>query len=505
MKALEYINLILESTGLSKDKDGYIINKISNGDEVIEKPLMSINNLKFIYPTNKNIDSKLIDLSDKDNPKVVALPFNPITESVLGEELKSHPALRKQINTMINFAIYNVGSMMLYLISNDTKSAEIGTDLQMFLSTIKEGISKTVKKLIDTQTIKAWTDMCMSTTDDSYKLSILTSKKSVKEEGRTFNRVTYITFPLMEHLTSISEDQEKIVVNGVTLRKKDLSVFKNIFTYLLPDVDETFTIKATSNDEEIPTFQSVMSLYIKVMEKLDKTGNKLVDVFETGIDTFYNPRRRMLTEEDLVTAKSVLKELTNIPTDRDLINYRVEQEEVETLGNNRFSRPQERPIQNQQTQSMQNQPYNSPTDNTVIQPQKLTNSDNGDISDRLNSMYENRYNKNHNFIVTGNAMNPHNQLLNNIAMGGMGSVGQPMPVDMNNMSYSIQPTFNNNGMFNNHAMYQPDPRNAGMADMSYNTYNPNPSYGYPGYGYPQQGYQPYYPRQQSIFSRTLLR
>lgn len=508
MKALEYLNLVLESTGLSKDKDGYIVNKISNGDEVIVKPLMSINDLKFVYPTTKNIDTKLIDLKDKENPKVVALPFNPITESVIGEELKSHPALRKQINTMINFALYNVGSMMLYLINNDTKSAEIGTDLQMFLSTIKEGISKTVKKLIDNQSIKAWTDMCMASGEDTYKLSLLTSKKSVKEEGRVFNRIAYITFPLMEHLMSIPEDQEKIIVNGVTLRKKDLSVFKSIFRYLLPDVDESYTIRATSNDDEIPTFQSVMSLYIKVMEKIDKTGNKLVDVFETGIDTFYNPKRKMITEEDLITAKTILKELSNVPTDRDLINFRSEPElPVESIGSNMFSKPVENTTANQiqhpQMQTVVNTPMARPE---AVQPQNQSTEET-DIASRLNSMYENKNVNNHNFLITGNANDPRAALMNNIARTGSGMYDMPAPINAGGMYNNVYPTFNNNNMFSAQPVYHSDPRNAGMVDMGYNPYSN--SYQVNGYqpnnfGQPAMYNDPYMPRQ-SIFSKTLLR
>lgn len=439
MKALEHINLLMSTVCLNKDKEGYIVNKLSDDEEVIEKPLLSKDKYKFVYPNNKNIDTKLMDFTDKKNPVVIGLPFNPITETVIGEELRSHPALRKQINYVISYAIYDVGVMMIHLINNDKKTHDIGTHLEMFLGSVKEGMNKRTKtNAVDETTISNWTKLITAdkSQENIFPVSVITSKKNVKEGNQSFNRCATITFPLMEKLNSIPEDMDKIVVNGVNLRKKDLIVFKRILGFLLEGVDENYTIKEYSNDGDVPSYKSIMNLFLKVMDRIDKSGIKLKDNYDSKINIFYNPKREKLTLEQVESVNELLKELGNIPTDKDLVNFKVE-EEVESIGNNKFSslpklessdmgtvniQPQPAPVQPTIPQATQQQ-YTPP----VQQVQRPM-----DQADALNARFS-KPSAPSNYYVAGNSNDPTSAMMNTIAMQNMPM--QPMPMNMPVQNY----------------------------------------------------------------------
>lgn len=445
MKALEHINLLMSTVCLEKDKEGYIVNRISSDEEVIEKPLLSKDKYKFVYPNNKNIDTKLMDFTDKKNPVVIGLPFNPITETVIGEELRSHPALRKQINYVITYAIFDVGVMMIHLINNDKKTHDIGTHLEMFLGSVKEGMNKRTKtNAVDETTISNWTKLITvdKSQENVFPVSVITSKKNVKEGNQSFNRCATITFPLMEKLNSIPEDMEKIVVNGVNLRKKDLIIFKRILNFLLEGVDENYSIKEYSNDGDVPSYKSAMNLFLKVMDRIDKSGMKLKDNFDSKLNIFYNPKREKLTLEQVDSVNELLKELGNIPTDKDLVNFKVE-EEVESIGSNKFNIPklessdmgsvniQAQPAQVQPTIPQATQQSYTPPVQQVQRPM--------DQADSLNARFG-RPAMPSNYYVTGNSNDPSSSLMNSIAMQNMPMVQpmNPMPMNMPVQNYQPQ-------------------------------------------------------------------
>lgn len=439
MKALEHINLLMSTVCLDKDKEGYIVSRISNEDEVIEKPLVSKDKYKFVYPSNKNIDTKLMDFTDKKNPVVIGLPFNPITETVIGEELRAHPALRKQINYVITYAIYDVGIMMIHLINNDKKSHDIGTHLEMFLGSVKEGMNKRVKtNAVDNTTIDKWTALITAdkSQENVFPLTVITSKKNVKEANQSFNRCATITFPLMEKLNSIPEDMEKIVVNGVTLRKKDLIIFKRILGFLLEGVDENYTIKEYSNDGDVPSYKSIMNLFLKVMDRIDKSGIKLKDNFDSKINIFYNPKREKLTLEQVESVNELLRELGNIPTDKDLINFRPE-EDVESIGSNKFSSLPKLESSELVTNVKPQQPVVQPTLPQVTQQQFIQPTPAPiqqapmDQADALNARFS-RPQAPSNYYVTGNSNDPTSSMMNTIAMQSMPMQPMMNPMPMQN-------------------------------------------------------------------------
>lgn len=439
MKALEHINLLMSTVCLHQDDEGHIVTRVSDGDEVTEKPVTSKENYKFVYPSNKNIDTKLVDLSDKRNPKVIGLAFNPITETVIGEELRSHPALRKQMKAVITIGIYYVGEMLIHLINNDSKTLNLGTDLELFLGSVTQGQSKSVKKLVDNTTINNWIDMFgpSNSQEERYVVCDFTSVKNVKVGNKTHNRCASLNFPLMEKLYSIPEDSEKIIVNGVKLRKKDLIIFKHIFKFLLKDVDENFTIKLYNDDSEIPSYKSAMLLFLQVMERIDKSGTILQDAYGTEINVFYNPKREKLTVEQVEEANQLLKELSNIPTDKQIVQYKPEQEKpVEMIGNNKFNNiptvqsndlahvgiQQSQPPVVQPTIPVQNpnyvQPQAQPVENQMMSQE-----------DRLNAMFSTPAVPS-TYYVSGSNTNPMTSMLNNMAMQSMRPnlpLQQPMP------------------------------------------------------------------------------
>lgn len=503
MKALEHINLLMSTVCLHQDDEGYIITRVSDGDKVEEKPITSKEKYKFVYPSNKNIDKKLVDLTDKRNPKVIGLAFNPITETVIGEELRSHPALRKQIKAVITIGIYYVGEMLIHLINNDSKTLNLGTDLELFLGGVNQGQSKSVKKLVDNTTIENWIDMLSAnkSQEDTEVVCDFTSVKNVKEGNKTHNRCATLSFPLMEKLYSIPEDSEKIIVNGVKLRKKDLIIFKHIFKFLLKDVDENFTIKLYNDDNEIPSYKSAMLLFLKVMERIDKSGAILQDAYGTEINVFYDPKREKLTVEQVEEANRLLKELSNIPTDKQIVQYKPEQEKpVELIGNNKFNNiptVQSNDLGNvgiQQTQTPVVQPTIPVQNPNYMQPQpQPMESQSMSQEDRLNAMFNTPVVPS-TYYVSGSNTNPMTSMLNNMALQSMRPT-MPMQQPMTQMMPMPTP------------MMQPNiPLQQGYQEQMYQP--PLGQYMSPMYMNPNMpGYQQFQPMQSkpSVFGKSLYR
>lgn len=427
MKALDYLDKIMDTICLSVDDDGIVVRQL---DPNYIESLENVDGIPFIYPSNTNIINNLVDTTDPKHPKVVAIPFNPTTESNIGPEISSHQGMREQMTAIYSYALYEAGVRLLHIIHNDSAVVDLGTDLQQFLANVKEGMNKNVRKIVNESSINKWKKLLTQKDKD---VIVLTCKQ-VKTDGNNFSRNAKAYFPLMEEIMSTPNDKDGSIL-GVSLKSKEIALFQNIFRFLIDKAGDDFCYSVTSSDKQYSTYMSTMKLFLDIISRLDNVSTKLLSHLDMD-GMLYRPNRKKLTLDEIDMVSNFKKEWDNIPTDSQLLTYSIKEEkkESEEIISNPYVT---KPVVNQNT-PVYGKPQTPPVkEQEKLEPEDIFNKKYGNQPNMGGSgnFYVIDKNVNNRPMSMVDAMNMRNMQMN---MGyGMGiqpmgqPFGQPMGQPMN--------------------------------------------------------------------------
>lgn len=335
MEYLKYLDKLISSIGLTIANDGKLVNRLYHLETTKFEDGESSTNyiehnielktpkdqLLLFYPSQDNIKNKLTDKSNPRDPKILGLPFNPIIESSIGHEYASHSVLRSQIRAYLRYGFKLAGEYIIRYLLEKPNIPNIPQYLLNFFMEMGEVFSTRVKDISTDSTLKKWKELVEKDVQGGDKLFVLTLQR---QDGDKWFKKCNITSPLMKAILDmpIPQQGKTLEVNGIKLGKKEVTVFKGIFKALLPDLNNTDCVYSVSSEDiEVGVYKATMGLYLKLTDRIDS----LCRIFSThlgeDVHKYYNPRRDILTQEEVDSVNNLLKELTYyIPSESDILS-----------------------------------------------------------------------------------------------------------------------------------------------------------------------------------------
>jgi len=339
MSIVKFYTRLVQSIGMDVSDDGFIM---FDDEQVMVK-----NSLPLVMPTTAHINSTISETPD-GGIEINKVIYNPINEDVVKGDSESLKITKMFIEDRLARTITAAGAMLLELARNEKLQSKTSMELNNFLMSLNDAKNKDVDKVVDEKSIDSWIKLPTKMLKDNVKPVTIFLKKLGVMDSVKFNRLATTKFELYDALMENTSTNDAVL--GTKLRGKDIRVFKLLFKYLVPDLEEHSKIQIGSNDGESPAFIALMKTYLKVMPHLTKTIKSLKDISEELYDGAYVSI--LIKDNELDTLSQYKTDLLMIPSELDTNRKKV----VVTM-----EKPQ--PVVQQQ----QNYPYQQPTQQVVQQ------------------------------------------------------------------------------------------------------------------------------------------
>ena len=269
MKLHTFYANILKSFSIVISDEGFL--QIKQGDEYVDLErrkgmrvgLPTEENLKNLYrvgPNGKYIPSYLI--------------FNPLSEQAT-EDGVSLDILIDCVKANLMAALKVYGELLFVVYNNPKLQSDLPMAINEFIAEAKDDTIPGMKsngKAIDDTTASNWDKLTMAyIRDPERQLLQLTVPRTDKESNtREARLVCPMWSDIKEALNSIAnasdeEQKEKVIVNGVKLRYKDLKIFNDVLTTFMVGANAKGAVVAGTKDTEAPGFIALMLLFHNLM------------------------------------------------------------------------------------------------------------------------------------------------------------------------------------------------------------------------------------------------
>lgn len=356
---IEFYKSVLDSIGLVKyTDDGFIY--IPRDDNM--KDLVNVNGKMLVLPTKDNISSLVVKKED-GGLEVTKIMFNPLKESVNRGNSVSLSRVKTWIEKKLAFTVAAVGEMLLILASDKQMQKDTGLEINKFLSSITAAMNNNIKEIVDPTSREKWASLYKKTFEKDMGFVTLFINKLYKIEGEKYNRATVLGSDVYTELLKAVKDKP---VLGVNLRNKDIIVFKLLFEYLIEGLDKDHeTIAIGSNDNECAAFISLLKLYIKLGNRL----NKIADLIKFVNSELYDVCKHeiTITIEDLDNIDRFKSQYANVPDEHEAERFGGnKQPQAPTIAKPQIQATHNIPTMNVQNNQMVQQPVQTP-----VQPQQV--------------------------------------------------------------------------------------------------------------------------------------
>ena len=319
MRLVDFYTNVVKSLGLHVE-DGFIYTSDSDDRILVEEAGVPV-----VIPEKEHMNS----LIDRESNEVVKIPFNPLQEDLLTKgESTSAKKVRLGIKLRLTSTILGVSKLLLELASDPEKQKKTKYELQKFLASLSEASEgKKIKHEVDEMSIKNW----MKIVDhfnrkDSVELIKIFNTKAGEINGEKFNRVITIHSPLLDILSDEKTTKET-EINGVTLRPKDIVVFRLLLKFVLTELNEDNVLKLGNNDEHRPIFMGMMQMYLVLISRINKLANLLS--FVDPIESKEAHTELFVELEELEHLNKFNGMVKTIPSDKALHKQAVETDDEE--------------------------------------------------------------------------------------------------------------------------------------------------------------------------------
>lgn len=335
---IDFYQQVIENIGLHVDEDGYIYNTGSDDDKII----ITNDGKPMVLPTREHIRN--IYTKNEDGEMVISKSlFNPLNEDVVKGDSPSFKKLKLFIERRLSLTFYLVGKGLLILADNKNLQRKTNLEINKFLASISEANGKGIKSVVDGKTLEAWDKLYTNSLKKPGGIFNIVVKKQGKYESEVYNRLAILGSALYDEILEL--DKEGLAYD-VKLRNKDILVFKRLFEYMLPDLDDNGTVNVGSNDDICPAFITLMTMYVKLQAKWNKIVSQIKDVDKTLESSCYVSN--LITIRELEDLDIYTSDLKTIPNEIDLNRSMVSQQQAslknpglptELLNTNTVSKP----------------------------------------------------------------------------------------------------------------------------------------------------------------------
>lgn len=305
---LEFYKDVLLSLGFPSDDEGYIM----IGEEGEKMPI-TIEGKPLVLPTKDHINT-LLEKDENDNIVSTKVLYNPLKESAIKGNSLSLVKTKTFIEGRLSFSILIAGDLLLHLVNKPELQKKAGFEVSKFLSTIHDIKNINIKEIVDEKSIQAWHNIYCNAIDAGLPYVKIYLKKASKENGVKYNRAAVLSSPVYSELLNADTNTP---VMKIKLRNKDIKVFKALFEYLLPGIDvDPNTIIVGSNDLESPAFISLLTMYINIVEKLNRVMKELANIDKEKFDKGYNELH--ISVDELSKLNKFATEVNIIPSENEI-------------------------------------------------------------------------------------------------------------------------------------------------------------------------------------------
>lgn len=273
MKLYDFYANILKSFNIKISDTGFL-QYLSDGEYI---DLTRRKGMAIALPTEENLKNLYV-LDNNGKYTASFLIFNPLSEQA-AEDGVSLDILKDCVRIAFMGALKVFGDLILVTYNNPKLQADLPMAINAFIKDAKDSTIPGMKsggKAIDDTTIAKWDKLVnayMTNYENPlFQLVIPRTKKAADKDSNT--REARLTCPLWndvrEALETISnasdeEQKEKVEIQGVKLRYKDLKIFNDLLTVFMVGANEKGAIVAGTKDTEAPGFIALMLLFHNTM------------------------------------------------------------------------------------------------------------------------------------------------------------------------------------------------------------------------------------------------
>lgn len=268
MQLVDLYRRILQSLQVEVDEH----NLLSFAYNDIRQPL-TIEDRRLALPTREILNMGM---------SADIVPFHPLSESHARGESKVLQKLKSLVTVRLSQVLAELLHDLTEIAADTKRHSKLSPKAQLLLSAMPEADERTVKDM--DRILEAMGK------DPNRKLVSLYLKRGGHYHGRKMSRVAVINFPIFAEF-----ENENRSVFGVSLRKKDFIAFKNLFLYLLPDLEEPDGYNAGSMSLVAPYLDSLIQSYVKVARAL----NAVSEVQKKHLEDFDSVYIDISWEEDV--------------------------------------------------------------------------------------------------------------------------------------------------------------------------------------------------------------
>lgn len=302
-----FYSKVVNNLGLYVDENGFIY----SSDKANKVPITN-DGKPLVLPTNENLNS--IFTPDEDGNLVATKSiFNPMNEDIIKGDSPSLKKMKSLAERRLGHLVALAGELLLTLASNKDLQKKTSIQINKFLKRVQEANGQGIKQIVDDKTIDAWSKVYSKSLNRSQGFFSIYLKKAGTVDGTKYTRLATLASPVYDELLEVGDEGK---VFDVTLRKKDVTMFKIILQYLVPEFETSDTFSIGSNDIENPAFLSLLQVYLSVVKKTNMVFKALKSVNQQTADEGIIDD--LITEEELGSLSQYLPELKNIPNEHDL-------------------------------------------------------------------------------------------------------------------------------------------------------------------------------------------
>lgn len=269
-KLVNFYDTLLGSLGCIIDEDTREVFLSYDGEDVPvyvnKKRLVAVNNTIVRNGLEKN-----------------QIAFHPLSESATAGMSEVHQWILQAINLRLNTYM----SMAAVRIADIASNPELQSKLKPKEISLFKNLTDVDPKLVNS--VATVVDQ-MDVTDKSKVFSHIRCKRSGSLGGKTYGRVTYVTFPIIDELESGLTDG---TVFGKNVRKKDIramiSIFKDIILNNKTDIQDFSSGNTTTT---APYLSSILTAFYNILTRLNSLQRAVGTLLKTSglpCDTSWYP------------------------------------------------------------------------------------------------------------------------------------------------------------------------------------------------------------------------
>ena len=317
MSLVDFYTKILKEVGIEVTTDGFLQAEQDGEMKLLKR---TKRHLEIGLPKKELLDNMFV-LNENNKYIQNYLLFNPLCEKSI-EDGVGLEILKDFVTRKFSIALLGLGNLLISLYDAPTLQGDLPMDINLFLKDLKDTNIPGMKgsgKPVDKTSLDKWVKFVVSYIDSVdkqlFNLIIPRTKKAAVKDSPT--REARLTLTMLNELKEVAGTDEAVEINGIKLRPKEVKVFTDICAMFMDGCNSKGCITVATNDVEAPGFISLMTLFFKLMSRINKLVKSMREVDPAVADDVVAILNYDINEIENAPIK-YKQELLMIPTENEI-------------------------------------------------------------------------------------------------------------------------------------------------------------------------------------------